>query len=87
MNSKGIVITGLGAISPLGIDSEQMWQGLCQGKCGIDTIKKAFDPVNFTCKLAGEAPDFKVRDYVPKSQRKSMKLMSRDIELTVVASH
>jgi 3-oxoacyl-[acyl-carrier-protein] synthase II len=63
-----------------------MWTGLCAGKCGISRIK-AFDPVGFSCKLAGEVPDYKIQQYVPKSRRKSVKLMSRDIELAVIAAN
>ena len=85
MSTHRVVITGLGAISPLGITVEDLWAGLISGACGIDTIK-AFDPVGFSCKLAGEAPDFKVQKYVPKSHRKAVKLMSRDIRLSVVAA-
>ena len=85
MALSGVVITGFGAISPLGLTSQQMWEGLCQGKCGIDKIT-AFDPVGFDCKLAGQIGEFKLRDFLPKSQRKTAKLMSRDIELSVVAA-
>ena len=85
MSKRRVVITGVGAVSSLGLTSRELWDGLCEGKCGIDTIK-AFDPVEFPCKLAGEAPDFKVRNYVPKTYRKATKLMSRDIELSVVAA-
>jgi 3-oxoacyl-[acyl-carrier-protein] synthase II len=63
-----------------------MWEGLCAGRCGIDTIT-AFDPVGFSCKLAGQVPDFKIRQYVPKTYRKATKLMSRDIELSVAAAN
>ncbi len=85
MNGRRVVITGLGAISPLGMTADDLWAGLISGRCGIKTIK-AFDPAGFSCKLAGEAPDFKVQKYVPKSYRKAIKLMSRDIELSVVAA-
>ncbi|MBN1804687.1 MAG: beta-ketoacyl-[acyl-carrier-protein] synthase family protein [Sedimentisphaerales bacterium] len=85
MNSARVVITGLGAVTPLGLNVNEMWSALCAGKSGIDTIT-AFDPVGFSCKLAGQVPDYKVRDYVPKSFRKAVKLMSRDIELAVIAS-
>lgn len=85
MNGRRVVITGLGAISPLGMTAQDLWAGLISGRCGIETIK-AFDPAGFSCKLAGEAPDFKVQKYVPKSYRKAVKLMSRDIELSVVAA-
>ncbi|MHC5061529.1 MAG: beta-ketoacyl-[acyl-carrier-protein] synthase family protein [Planctomycetota bacterium] len=85
MGMRRIVITGLGAISPLGMTVEDLWAGLIGGACGIDTIK-AFDPAGFSCRLAGEAPDFKVQKYVPKSHRKAVKLMCRDIRLSVVAA-
>ena len=65
--------------------ADDLWIGLSQGKSGIDKIK-AFDPVNFTCKIAGEIPDFKIRDFIPKSFRKSTKLMSRDIEIAIIAA-
>jgi 3-oxoacyl-[acyl-carrier-protein] synthase II len=85
VNCAEVVITGIGGISPLGMNCGEFWAGLCEGRCGIDTIK-AFDPVGFTCKLAGEVGEYKIRDYVPKSHRKATKLMSRDIELSVIAA-
>jgi len=63
-----------------------MWAGLCAGDCGIGTIT-AFDPVGFNCKLAGQVPDYKIQKYVPKTHRKAIKLMSRDIELAVIAAN
>ncbi len=85
MDSARVVITGLGAATPLGLTAAETWDGLCAGRVGIDTIT-AFDPVGFDCKIAGQAPDFKIRDYLPKSLRKSVKLMSRDIELSIIAA-
>ncbi|GAI65657.1 unnamed protein product, partial [marine sediment metagenome] len=84
MNSAPAVITGLGAISPLGPTSTEMFNALKLGKCGINKIT-AFDPVGFDCKIAGQVPDFKVQQYMPKTYRKASKLMSRDIQLAVVA--
>jgi 3-oxoacyl-[acyl-carrier-protein] synthase II len=81
-----VAITGFGAITPLGLTSNQMWDGLCAGRCGISKIT-AFDPAGFSCKLAGQVPDFKIQDYVPKTMRKAAKLMCRDIELAVVATN
>ena len=86
MSSARVVITGLGAVSPLGLTVEDMWKGLCTGRCGIGKIT-AFDPVGFSCKLAGQVPEYKIRQYVPKSYRKAIKLMSRDIELSVIAAN
>lgn len=85
MNSARVVITGLGAVSPLGLTVKQMWESLCAGRCGISKIT-AFDPVGFDCKIAGHVPDYKIQQYVPKSYRKAVKLMSKDIELAVVAA-
>jgi len=85
MDSRRVVITGLGAASPLGLTAKDMWAGLCAGSCGIKEIT-AFDPAGFDCKLAGEAPPFKIQTYVPKFHRKATKLMSRDIRLAVVAA-
>ena len=85
MSSNRVVITGLGAISPLGLTVNDMWSGLCAGKVGIDTIT-AFNPVDFTCKIAGQVPEYNIRQYVPKTLRKSTKLMSRDIELSVIVA-
>jgi 3-oxoacyl-[acyl-carrier-protein] synthase II len=86
VTAKRVVITGLGAATPLGLTVPEMWNGLAKGKCGITEIK-AFDPAGFACKLAGQVPDFKIRDHVPKTHRKATKMMCRDIELAVVAAN
>ncbi len=86
MTSQRVVITGFGAVSPLGLTVDEMWQGLCAGRSGIDKIK-AFDPAGFTCKIAGEVPEFKIQQHLPKAFRKSIKLMSRDIELSIIAAN
>ncbi len=85
MEPRRVVITAVGAVTPLGLTAKDLWEGLIAGKSGIGRIA-AFDPSAFPCQLAGEAPPFNIRDYVPKSYRKATKLMSRDIELSVVAA-
>lgn len=67
--SKRCVITGLGAITPIGNDVEQFWQGLKAGVCGIDYIKK-FDTTDFKVKIAGEIKNFDPELYVPKKETK-----------------
>ena len=86
MTAQMPVITGLGAVTPLGLSYKDLWSGLCQGRCGIDRIT-AFDPSGFTCQIAGQVPEYNIRNYVPKSMRKTTKLMSRDIELAVIAAN
>ena len=84
--SRRVVITGVGAITPLGLTSDELWDGIIEGRCGIEEIK-SFDPVKFTCRIAGETPEFKIRKHVPKYHRKATKLMSRDIEIAIIAAN
>ncbi len=58
-----IVITGLGAITPLGLTVEDFWQGLVQGKNGVGPIT-TFDPGLFLVKLAAEVKGFEATNYM-----------------------
>jgi len=80
-----VVITGIGAVSSLGLTLAKTWEGLCSGRSGIRRIK-AFDPSKFSCQLAGEVEEYRIQNYVPKTFRKMTKLMSKDIELAVIAA-
>ncbi|MCB9845921.1 MAG: hypothetical protein H6811_08060 [Phycisphaeraceae bacterium] len=80
-----IVITGLGCVSALGVGRGPLWDGMCEGRSGLGPIT-LLDPSGFPMRLAGQAPDFTARDYVPKSYRKAVKVMARDIEMAVVAA-
>jgi 3-oxoacyl-[acyl-carrier-protein] synthase II len=85
MSAARVVVTGLGAVSPLGLSAEETWAGLCAGRCGIRRIG-AFDPTGFPCELGGEVPEYRIQDRVPRTCRKAVKLMCRDIELAVMAA-
>jgi 3-oxoacyl-[acyl-carrier-protein] synthase II len=85
MSAARVVVTGLGAVSPLGLGVEETWAALCAGRCGIRRIA-AFDPTGFPCELGGEVPDYRIQDRVPRTYRKAVKLMCRDIELAVMAA-
>src|SRR3984957_8781981 len=82
---RRVVVTGIGIVSPIGIGSAAFWANLLAGQCGIKRIT-SFDPSGFPCQIGGEAPAFKIGDYVPKHYRKATKVMARDIELAVVAA-
>ncbi len=86
MNSRRVVITGLGLVTPLGIGVEETWTGLLEGKTGISRIRP-FDPSGFRSQVAGQIEQMKTADFVPKTYRKSVKIMARDIEIAVVASY
>ncbi len=62
---KKIVITGMGAVTPLGIGVDTYWNNLTAGKSGIDTIK-SFDPSELAVQIAGEIKDFTPTDYLEK---------------------
>src|SRR5712691_252169 len=50
---RRVVVTGMGMISPLGVGNEPTWQGLIEGRSGIDCITK-FDTKEYAVKIAGE---------------------------------
>ena len=66
-----VVITGMGAITPVGNDVQTFWESLKAGKCGIGPITK-FDVSNYKVKLAAEVKDFDVTQYVDKREARRM---------------
>jgi len=86
---RNVVITGLGAVSALGVGAASLWEGLLKGASGIRPIA-GFDASGFPCRLGGEVGSadqpFSAKDHVPKHYRKAVKVMARDIELAVAAA-
>jgi 3-oxoacyl-[acyl-carrier-protein] synthase II len=62
MNSRRVVVTGMGIVSPLGNDVETVWRNVLAGKSGISLID-SFDVSDFSCKIAGLVRDFDVSNY------------------------
>jgi 3-oxoacyl-[acyl-carrier-protein] synthase II len=62
---RRVVVTGLGAITPLATGVEESWQKLCQGKSGVARITK-FDPSGFNVQIAAELKDFHPEDFLDK---------------------
>ena len=73
---RRVVITGLGAITPLGNNVEEFWKGIKEGKCGIDQITK-FDTTDFKVKLAAEVKGYDPEDYFEKREAKRLDLFSQ----------
>ncbi len=63
MAKRRVVVTGLGAVTPLGTGVEKNWQSLCQGKSGIGMITR-FDTSDFKTKIAGEVNDLNPLDFI-----------------------
>lgn len=57
MAKQTVVVTGMGAVSPLGLDVASLWQGLTTGQCGIGPITH-FDANAYACRVAGEVKGF-----------------------------
>jgi 3-oxoacyl-[acyl-carrier-protein] synthase II len=72
---KRVVVTGLGALTPLGNDLESYWKGLLDGKSGAAPITR-FDASNFKTQFACEVKDFNVNDYIDRKEARKMDAFS-----------
>jgi len=85
MPDRRVAITGLGVVSPVGIGAEEFWQAMLGPKAGVGEITQ-FDATRFPCSIGGQLEEFSARKYVPKSYRKAVKVMARDIEIAVASA-
>lgn len=69
--SRRVVVTGLGAVSPVGNDIETMWKNMLDGVCGIEEIT-AFDTSDFKVHIAGTVKDFEPEKYFEKREAKKL---------------
>ena len=82
MSQCRVVITGMGAITPLGSSVEKFWQGLIAGRSGVRRIT-LFDPSNMPCQIAGEVPDFEAHDFM---ERKLARRVPRSAQIGLAAA-
>jgi 3-oxoacyl-[acyl-carrier-protein] synthase II len=82
LEPKRVVVTGLGAITPIGNTPEEYWEGLLAGRNGIGSIS-LFDASRHGCTIAGEVKNFDPYQYI---DRKEGKRMARFAQFAVVAS-
>ncbi len=80
---RRVVVTGVGAVSPLGTGNQKNWDNLVQGVCGIDHITR-FDASTLPVRIAGEVKDFNPEDFIDKKEIKKMDLF---IQYAMAASH
>lgn len=79
---KRVVITGMGAVTPLALTAEESWQGFLEGRSGVDRITQ-FDASELPSQIAGEVKGFDPRDYI---DFKEARRMSRASHLAVAAA-
>lgn len=84
-NTRRVVVTGMGVISPIGNSVETFWRELLAGTCGIDRITR-FDPSRFAVHIAAEVKDFNVEDYADYIDRKEARRMDWFIQISVAAT-
>ncbi len=70
---KRVVITGIGAITPIGNNVEEMWTSMKNGVCGIDRITR-FDTADSKAKVAAEVKNFDPTEYIEKRECRKMDL-------------
>ncbi len=80
--SSRVYVTGLGMVSPLGLDAASTWSNLIQGVSGIDYIS-AFDPESFDTHIAAEVKGFEPTDYLEKKQARHL---DRFAQFAIVAT-
>lgn len=80
--NRRVVITGMGAITPIGNSVEKFWNGIKEGKTGFGSITY-FDTADYRCKLAAEVKDFDPAQYMDK---KSARRMEQFCQFAVAAA-
>lgn len=73
---KRVVVTGMGAITPIGNNIETFWNSIKEGKIGFGPIT-GFDTADYKCRLAAEVKDFRPEDYMDKKAARRMETFSR----------
>ncbi|MBN7824482.1 beta-ketoacyl-ACP synthase II [Bowmanella dokdonensis] len=73
MSKRRVVVTGLGMLSPLGLDVTSTWSALLKGQSGIGNID-TFDSSLFSTRFAGLVKGFDVEQYMPRKESKKMDL-------------
>ena len=70
---RRVVVTGLGAVTPIGNNVDEFWKSITLGKIGFAPITK-FDATDYKCKLAAEVKDFNPEEYMDKKAARRMEL-------------
>ncbi len=74
--SKRVVVTGLGAITPIGLSTEEFWQSVKEGKTGFAPITR-FDASEYKCHIAAEVKGFEGKNFMDVKAAKRMELFSQ----------
>jgi 3-oxoacyl-[acyl-carrier-protein] synthase II len=79
MSNRRVVVTGIGAVSPVGIGRQDMWKALLEGKSGVGRITQFDpDPIGLEVKIAAEIKDFNIADFYPDKRKVGSMLKEMD---------
>ena len=73
---RRVVVTGLGAITPLGLSADEFWTNLLAGQSGIGPMTLC-DPTDYPCRIAGQADDFDPTNYIGNREARRMARFSQ----------
>ncbi len=82
-HQRRVVVTGIGMVTPLGLNKDESWKNCVSGTSGIDNITQ-FDAASFDVKFAGEVKNF---DPTPYIEKKEQKKMDRFIQFSMAAAN
>jgi 3-oxoacyl-[acyl-carrier-protein] synthase II len=82
MEKRRVVITGLGAVTSIGLNAEDFWRSCLEGKSGVGAITR-FDATDFAVRIAGEVKDFEPTDFI---EMKEARRMDRCVQFGVAAA-
>ena len=82
VEDRRVVVTGIGAVSPVGVGADRSWEALVAGRSGIDQVA-AFDPTGFPVRIAGEVRDFDANAIFGKRRARHL---DRFTQLALVAT-
>ncbi len=84
-SARRVVLTGIGVVSPIGLDFPSFRQSLREGRGGIHAVR-SFDASALPVRFGGEVVDFDARQYLEKKDRKRLNVMVRTIQFAVAAA-
>jgi 3-oxoacyl-[acyl-carrier-protein] synthase II len=82
MNSRRVVVTGLGVVSSVGIGKDEFWNAIINGKSGISKVA-SFDTKEYRCHYAGEIKNFSPEEFIPK---RMIQFLGRTSQLSISAA-
>ncbi|STX51338.1 3-oxoacyl-ACP synthase [Legionella busanensis] len=76
MSKRRVVVTGMGMVTPLGLNVEDTWQGILAGKSGVVPVE-GFDTADFSTKIWAKVKNFNIENYVPLKEARKMDMFTQ----------